>query len=311
MCGLGNVAGQVHGESAQAPPGAGGPRPDRLPWQALTRQAAQRVGLDPRYVRRVRWVHKARAVQRSGRSLRDHWRFVLTSPEPDNYTYEIANEEDLARWAAAVVRCDLDVATGFVAEPNRDAMLTARLGAATTGRWLWSKRSPPFGKRLGWYALTRALRPRLVIETGTHDGLGALLLLRALELNGQDGHPGKLVSFDVNPFAGWLIGENPLWELRLESSQEGMSEVLAAEGALDMFIYDGWHTYEAERADLEIAAAHLSENGVLLSDDAQVSRALRDVCERQGFDYLEFQEIPVGHFYAGAVLAAGRRQGDR
>ena len=297
----------MHGESVQAPPDSGGPRRARLPWQALARQAAQRVGLDPRYLRRVRWVHKARAVQRSDKPFRDHWRFVLTSPEPDNYTYEIANEEDLARWAAAVVRCDLDVATAFISEPDRDVTLSARLRAATAGHWLWSKRSPPFGKRLGWYALTRALRPRLVIETGTHDGLGSLLLLRALELNGQDGYPGKLVSFDVNPSAGWLIGEHQLWELRLEASQEGMSEVLAAEGALDMFIYDGWHTYEAERADLEIAAAHLSENGVLLSDDAQVSRALRDVSGRLGFDYLEFQEIPLGHFYAGAVLAAGRR----
>lgn len=288
-------------------PDSNGPRPGGLPWQAVAREAVQRVGLDPRYVRRARWLHKARAVHRSGESFRDHWRFVLGSPEPDNYTYEIANEEDLARWAAAVVRCDVDLAAAFVSEPHRDATLTARLRAATAGHWLWSKRSPPFGKRLGWYALTRALRPRLVIETGTHDGLGALLLLRALELNAQDGHPGRLVSFDVNPTAGWLVGEHPLWELRLESSQPGISEVLAAQGALDIFIYDGWHTYAAERADLEAAAAHLSEQGVLLSDDAQVSRALRDVSERLGFDYLEFQEIPIGHFYAGAVLAAGRR----
>jgi predicted O-methyltransferase YrrM len=277
-----------------------------VPWQSAARSAAQRVGLDPRYLRRVRWLHKARAVQRSGHSLTTHWRTVLTSPEPDNYTYEIANEPDLAVWAAAVIRCDVALARAMVEEPRRDVELTARLERATAGHWFWTKRSPPFGKRLGWYALVRALRPRLVIEVGAHDGLGSLLVLRALELNGREGSPGELVSFDVNRSAGWLVGSHPLWELRIQSSSDGMADVLSARGPLDMFIYDGWHTHEAEFTDLELAAAHLSSNGVLVSDDAQVTHALSDLCESLGFGYFEFQELPVGHFYPGAVLGAGR-----
>ena len=279
----------------------------RLPWQAAARGAIQRVGLDPRYVRRLRWFHKARSVRRSGKSARRNWRFVLTSPEPDNYTYEIANEPDLATWAATVIGCDLDLARTFVDEPHRDGALIARLRSATAGRWLWTKRLPPFGKRVGWYAVVRGLRPRLVIEIGAHDGLGSLLLLRALELNQAEGWPGRLVSFDVNRTAGWLVGDHPLWHLRLQSSQDGMGQVLAASGPLDVFIYDGWHTYDAEYADLRTAAAHLSPQGALLSDDAQVTRALRDLCQNLGFGYLEFQEVPVEHFYPGAVLAAGRR----
>ncbi len=266
----------------------------------------QRAGLDPRYLRRVRWLHKARSVKQNGQPLQRHWRFVLTSPEPDNYTYEIANEDDLAVWAANVVHCDVALARRYVMEPHLDAALSARLRAATAGHRLWSKRSPAFGKRLGWYAVARALRPRLMIEVGAHDGLGSLLLLRALELNQGEGSPGKLVSFDVNPSAGWLVGDHPLWQLRIQSSDEGMAAVLATDGPLDMFVYDGWHTFEAEHADLEIAAEHLSEEGVLLSDDAQVTQALSRISQDRGFDYQAFQERPVGHFYPGAVLAAGR-----
>ena len=277
-----------------------------VPWQSAARSTAQRLGLDPRYLRRARWLHKARAVQRSGHSISRHWRLVLTSPEPDNYTYEIANEYDLAVWAAAVIRCDVAVAWTIVREPHRDVVLTDRLQNATAGHWFWTKRMPPFGKRLGWYALVRALRPRLVIEVGAHDGLGSLLVLRALELNEREGSRGELVSFDVNAAAGWLVGAHPLWELRIQSSHEGIAEVLSARGPLDMFIYDGWHTHEAEYADLEAAAAYLSSEGVLISDDAQVSRALSHLCERVGFGYFEFQEAPVGHFYPGAVLGAGR-----
>jgi predicted O-methyltransferase YrrM len=285
-----------------------GAEPARRPWQSLARATAQRAGLDPRYLRRVRWLHKARAVQRSDQPIREHWQLVLTSPEPDNYTYEIGNEPDLAMWAATVTGCELDLARAFVGEPHEDAELTARLRRATAGHWLWSKRLPPFGKRLGWYALARALRPRLVVEVGAHDGLGSLLLLRALERNAQEGSPGKLVSFDINPSSGWLVGAHPLWQLRIQSSDAGMAHALSGAGPLDLFIYDGWHTYAAESADLEVAAAHLSSEGLLVSDDAQVTRALSELCRRMGFAYFEFQELPVGHFYPGALLAAGRRQ---
>lgn len=251
-------------------------------------------------------MHKARAVRRSGHHIRRHWQFVLASPEPDNYTYDISNESELAAWVAGVAGCDEAAARDLVHEPSQDVELATTLRAATADHWRWSKRAPPFGKRLGWYALARALRPRRVIEIGAHDGLGSLLLLRALELNQREGHPGTLTSFDVNPAAGWLVGEHPQWQLRIQSSDEGLPEVLVPDAPLDMLVYDGWHTFEAEYADLRVAAEHLSAQGVLLSDDAQVTRALARLCEELGFDYSEFQEVPVDHFYPGAVLAAGR-----
>jgi predicted O-methyltransferase YrrM len=231
---------------------------------------------------------------------------VLASPEPDNYTYAITNEAELAAWAAEVARCDLASAQALVAEPSHDSELAARLRTATADHWLWTKAMPPFGKRLGWYALARALRPRRVIEIGAHDGLGSLLLLRALELNQREGHPGTLTSFDVNPAAGWLVGQHPQWELRIQSSEEGLAQVVSPSAPMDMLIYDGWHTFEAEYADLRTAAEHLSPDGVLVSDDAQVTQALARLCEELGFEYSEFQEVPADHFYPGAVLAAGR-----
>jgi Methyltransferase domain len=278
----------------------------RAPWHATARELAQRIGIEPRSLRRLRWVHKARAVRRSGHQIRRHWQFVLASPEPDNYTYPIANEAELAAWAAVVARCDEAAARTLVQEPSHDVELGERLRSATAGHWLWTKGSPPFGKRLGWYALARALRPQRVIEIGAHDGLGSMLLLRALELNERDGFPGTLVSFDVNPSAGWLVGEHPLWQLRIQSSDEGLPEVASAAAQVDMLIYDGWHTFEAEYADLRMAAEHLSPGGVLVSDDAQVTRALARLSEERGFVYSEFQEVPVEHFYPGAMLGAGR-----
>jgi hypothetical protein len=37
------------------------------------------------------------------------------------------------------------------------------------------------GRRIGWYAFARATKPKLVVETGVHQGIGAVTLIRALE----------------------------------------------------------------------------------------------------------------------------------
>jgi predicted O-methyltransferase YrrM len=266
------------------------------------------MGVDPRYLRRLRWLQKARSVRSSNASLTRHWRFVLLSPEPHNFTFEIANLDELAQWAAAVADSSFDHAQAALDEVARDAVLAARLRAATSGRWWWTTRAPAFGKRLGWYALARMLRPRLVVEVGVDDGLGSLLLLRALERNAAEDHPGRLVSFDVNPAAGWLVDGRSLWDLRIESSSVGLPRLLEQEGELDLFIYDGWHSHAAERADLESAFPRLRPDGVLLSDDSQVTRALPEFCVEHGLELFEFHEIPLEHFHPGAVLAAGRRR---
>jgi Methyltransferase domain len=277
----------------------------QLPWHARARQIAQTFGVEPKDFRRVRWLHKARIVRGCDAGFREKALFVLWDPEPHNFTYEIANEDDLAYWVQAVARTDEGVARARVREPASDAELHARLRRATSGRWRWSKRSPPFGKRLGWYALVRLLRPNLVVETGVHDGLGSLLLLRALERNLEEGHAGHLVSFDVNPSAGWLVGSHPHWTLRLEASEQGLPRVLDSGREIGMFIYDGWHSYDSERAELEAVLPHLGPTGVLLSDDAQVTGALAAVCEAHGLEYLTVNLIPRKHFHPGSTLAAG------
>lgn len=283
---------------------------DGSPWQARARRAAQSVGLDPRYLRRVRWLHKAAVLRRDHAPLARNLGYVLLDPETDNFTYDLANEPELAGWVATVTGCERELAGRYVGEPGADDQLRARLRTATSGRWLWTKREPRFGKRVGWYALARILKPGLILETGVHDGLGSMIMLRALERNADQGAPGRLVSFDVNPKAGWLVGGHPLWELRIQSSREGLPEVLARPTAPDMFIYDGVHSRDFELWELEAVLARLSDGGVLLSDDAHTG-AMAAVCERHGLVYSEVGERPVDHFYPGAVLAAGRRATDQ
>jgi Methyltransferase domain len=262
------------------------------------------VGLDPRYVRRLRWISKARAVHNVGAPIQRNLTYVLFDPEPANCTYELTNEPELAAWVAELCAVEPERVLALLRDAHRDSILVERLTVATAGHWWWTKRTPPFGRRLAWYALARILRPQLVVETGVHDGLGSLLLLRALEQNG-DG--GRLVSFDINPAAGWLVGEHPQWELRIEPSQPGLESALSGHGPLGLFIHDSLHTYENEYYELRIAAEHLSDRGVLVTDNAHGTRALADLCASLGFDYSEFHEHPRGHFHPGGAMGAGRR----
>lgn len=275
-------------------------------WRSRARAVAQRLHIDPRYLRRFRWIRKARTVHSVGAPLRTNLGFVLADPEVDNCTYELANEPEVAEWVATVVGCQAEDVEHLLYEAHTDRLLQQRLYDATAARWWWTKRSPPFGKRLAWYAFARLLKPALIIETGVHDGLGSLLLLRALELNDSESAPGRLVSFDVNPRAGWIVGEHPLWELRVESSRDGLPAVLERGQPVGIFIHDSLHTYAHERFELETAAAHLAPGGLLISDNAHGTRALLDVCLDFGLHYHECNMPSRGHFYPAEVTGAGR-----
>lgn len=275
-------------------------------WHARGRELLQRHGLDPRYVRRLRWISKARALGDVGAPVLPNLGYVLLDPEPHNYTYALANRSELIDFAASASATPREAIAGYHAELENDAELRERLRAATRGHWWWSKPLPEFGRRAAWYLLARALKPALSIETGVHDGLGSLVILRALERNAAEGTAGHLISFDINPAAGWLVGEHPQWSLRIEATREGLPPVLEERPPLGLFIHDSWHSYENEFFELSAAAKTLTAAGVLVSDNAHVTTALRDLCAQRGLDYIEFREEPAGHFYPGSVMAAGR-----
>lgn len=165
------------------------------------------------------------------------------------------------------------------------------------------KRTPRYGRRLGWYATVRATKPRLIVETGIHDGLGSVLLLRALQRNAEDGHPGNLVSLDVKPDAGWLVGDDLAagWARVVGSSFDELERALAGR-AVDVFIHDSDHTYRCERFEFDVAVAHRAERTVLISDNAHATSALRDVAIAESARFQLFMEEPVDHFYPGAGL---------
>lgn len=234
-------------------------------------------------------------------------RFLMMGRELDNFTYEIANEGELARYLDQAVGIPSRDAEGYIAELQGDSELRRAIEANLMGR---SDRNGtmPYGRRLGWYAIVRARRPKLVVETGVHDGLGSAVLLRALQRNADEGVDGMLVSFDINEQAGWLVPDflRSRHELEIGSAPGNFAPAFKGR-RVDIFIHDSDHRYEHEMAEFEAVGPMCAPNAVLISDNA-FGAAFPDFCAHHGLRTHIFKEVPRGHWYPGAGIGLAIRR---
>ena len=248
---------------------------------------------------RVRVVRKARILKHYGGSLADPIgrRYVLFDPELDNFTYDLANERDLVRVVATAIARDEGEIAGYFAEVHADRVLHQ-----LPRRLLSQKTDPQFGRRLGWYAIARGLKPEVVVETGVHSGLGSVLLLRAIDRNGS----GLLLSFDTDPHAGWLVPETVRshWRMIIGKTTDTLEGALAGH-TVRMVVHDSDHSYECEYFELTTALAHAAPEIAVVSDNSHVTSALPDVLSEVGVQPHFFHERPRNHFYPGATLGVG------
>lgn len=134
------------------------------------------------------------------------------------------------------------------------------------------------------YAVTRAIRPAAVVETGVCYGVTSAYLLAALDANGK----GHLYSIDLPPLAkngddyvGWLVPRNlqHRWTLRRGVSSRLLGPLVAEHGPIDLFIHDSLHTYKNMKSEFETAWPALRDGGVLISDDVQGNSAFGELTQ--------------------------------
>ena len=135
--------------------------------------------------------------------------WLFTSREIDNYTYDLTprNKAYLASFVSLVAGVDVAVAARYIAEHDVDEELrehVCRLTALSPRRDM-ADPVPRFARRVGWYAMVRAKKPRVVVETGVDKGLGTCVLAAAVLRNLSEGHPGTVIGTDIDPGAGSLL----------------------------------------------------------------------------------------------------------
>jgi hypothetical protein len=131
--------------------------------------------------------------------------------------------------------------------------------------------------------LTAAVRPRLIVELGTHHGVSYAAFCQAVQ---RVGLPTRCVAIDTwegDPHAGTYEEEvfrefdafnrahfgafSTLLRCKFDDALAGF-----ADGSIDLLHIDGFHTYDAVRHDFETWASKLSERAIVLFHDIEVRR---------------------------------------
>lgn len=137
------------------------------------------------------------------------------------------------------------------------------------------------------YAVCRAVRPSVAIETGVASGITSTFILTALEANGGR---GALWSIDLPPLAaepgphvGAVVPDHLRrgWNLRLGPSRTVLPGLLAELGTVDIFLHDSLHTRRNMLAEFEMVWPRLRTGGLLVADDVNMNSAFAEFRERQ------------------------------
>ena len=266
------------------------------------RSASQRFG-PGRFAYRLRVLWGDRALARQNPAGAVH--YLRHSRELTNFTYELANEPEIANFVAAALGTDPDAVTALLGELRSDTELTDDLRRRLRQRSS-ANQEPMLGKRRALYCVVRLLRPRVIVESGVKDGLGSAVLLRALERNEAEGDPGMLLAFDIEPDAGWLVdwkAEPERQSLFIGDVRETLGPVLEENG-VDLFINDSLHSYEHERFEFETAVrCGRSPRLALYCDDSSLTPALGEVCRGLSGRSSRLKEVPKDHYWRGNEIA--------
>jgi predicted O-methyltransferase YrrM len=232
------------------------------------------------------------------------------SLEESNFTYDLTprNRRHLAHFVATVVGRPAAQIDGYLKELQADEALRAHYTREIPryGRLAPLEAQLQVGRRAGWYAVVRATKPKVVIETGVERGHGAITLTAALLRNRAEGFPGRYYGTELNPQAGKLLC-GVYAEVGEIVYGDSATTLQAFSQPIDVFVNDSDHSAEYEAREYRIVDSKMSPDGIILGDNAHATDSLLDFAEATGRQYLFFREEPKDHWYPGAGIGVAFR----
>jgi len=229
--------------------------------------------------------------------------WVFTSRSDSNFTYELTDrcKVNLAASVASLLQKDYAEIAGYFREIETDADFASHI------RRLWLKHPERYrtdeaalvGRRMVWYAIARATKPRILVETGVDQGMGAVVLCAALARNAADGHPGRYYGTDINPDAGYFL-QAPYADYGKVLYGDSLKSLGALNETVDLFINDSDHSEDYELAEYDLIKAKISPAAILLGDNSHVTSKLAEFSMREGRRFVFLSEEPANHWYRGA-----------
>jgi len=123
------------------------------------------------------------------------------------------------------------------------------------------------------YAVVKAKNPKVVIETGVANGITTNAIMKALELNKNN---GELHSFDIlQETSKAYIGKGK-WNFHLLNPKNTHKQIVKEITKLpkaDIWVHDSDHGYRWQKFEYLLALKSLNTGGILISDDVDASSA--------------------------------------
>ena len=230
--------------------------------------------------------------------------WLYKSHEDANFTYGLTelNQVYLAHTLSIVTTCAYERVQAYLREPLEDGDLQRHVIERSRQRpyRYYSDARCEFGRRIGWYALVRLIKPRVVVETGVDKGLGSVLLCSALLRNQSEGFPGHYYGTDIDPNAGYLLAApyNTVGEILYGDSIESIEQL----DGIELFINDSDHSSDYERREYQVIASKLTDRAIIIGDNAHCNGELASFSQNHRRKFLFFREEPLGHWYPGAGI---------
>ncbi len=240
------------------------------------------------------WTYKKRVL-----------RWWVSSRETTNHTYHLSDlsRRYLEQFLSDATGATLSDVRRFMdeLEADQDLAIHIRNGIKDSGWGYKADLDIRYGKRLGWYALVRILKPKVVIETGVDKGLGSVVLAAALKRNVSEGYPGRYFGTDINPRAGYLLSGSYADYGQILYG-DSISSLQAFEQPIDLFINDSDHSADYEAQEYVAIAHKLAPNAVVAGDNCEVTDALCVFAEKSNKRFVFWREEPANHWFSGGGI---------
>lgn len=232
-------------------------------------------------------------------------RWLFTSREMSNFTYDLtdSNKRYLSSFVSEVTGVDRKTILGYINEITENKDLPRHITEITekSSMNFMADSYQLYGRRIGWYAFVRAAKPKVVVETGVDKGLGSLILTSALMKNAEEGFEGFYYGTELDTRLGYLLTE-PYSKYGKILYGDSIESLKKFQGKIDLFINDSDHSAEYEAAEYQTVHSILSDNAIVLGDNAHITDKLLDYAEQSGKKFLFFKEVPKDHWYPGAGI---------
>lgn len=159
------------------------------------------------------------------------------------------------------------------------------------------------------YVLARALRPKIVVETGVCHGITSAHFLAAL---GRNQH-GELHSIDLPPLAAESAGDigaaipialRDRWHLHCGVSHRVLGPLLPQLPEIDIFLHDSLHTRRNLLMEFRRVWPRLRPGGVLIADDVEGNSAFAEWAERSDIQSVLAVQQANKEALLGAIVKA-------